>query len=174
MGGGECVLSGATLTRAEPLTALPRSARSRVSLVARFGKGLRGHTHPLPTDNRNRGSAPRCIGVRGLKSYVHERPASARNAERSSTRRTAPRGERSSRTRLIGEIGGGLPKASFSERPGDRRVPAKLARAQCRAPPERAYSRWEPPSNLSCGCKKARGNALLWLKAQRAGLMRDV
>ena len=53
-------------------------------------------------------------------------------------------------------------------------MPAKLARAQCRAPPERAYSRWEPPSNLSGGCKKARGNALLWLKAYLAGLMRDV
>src|SRR5688500_6791454 len=33
---GEGVVAGATLTRAEPLTTLPRSARSRVSLVARF------------------------------------------------------------------------------------------------------------------------------------------
>src|SRR5687768_9795004 len=35
-GGGGGILAGATLARAEPLTTLSRSARSRVSLVARF------------------------------------------------------------------------------------------------------------------------------------------
>src|SRR5215208_4494315 len=49
--------SSTTLALAEPLTTLPRSARSRVSLVARLSR-LRGHPH-LPAQIRNCSGAKR-------------------------------------------------------------------------------------------------------------------
>ncbi len=106
----EGILFGATLTWSEPLTALLRSAQSRVSSSRSLSKRLRGHLHPPSHESLNKGRAWRCGNPRSLSTRASAPSAARHPRAKLAVRQNRRTDQRHARSQGSHKGGGGCPR----------------------------------------------------------------